>query len=122
MSVWCVLLAAGRGSRSGLEMNKVFFRWQGRSVLSRCMDALAAAEVYEGVVLVISEADAQAYRALVAAEGESPLVKRVVFGGATRRDSGFNGLRAVPEDCEIVVSINTGNNLYIKASLKPKKV
>ena len=29
MSVWCVLLAAGRGSRSGLEMNKVFFRWQG---------------------------------------------------------------------------------------------
>ena len=42
MSVWCVLLAAGRGSRSGLEMNKVFFRWQGRSVLSRCLDALAA--------------------------------------------------------------------------------
>lgn len=102
MSVWCVLLAAGRGSRSGLEMNKVFFRWQGRSVLSRCLDALAAADIYEGVVLVISEADAQAYRALVAAEGESPLVKRVVFGGATRRDSGFNGLQAVPEDCEIV--------------------
>ena len=57
MSAWCVLLAAGKGSRSGLDVNKVFFRWQGRSVLSRCIDALAAADAYDGVVLVLSEAE-----------------------------------------------------------------
>ena len=102
MSAWCVLLAAGRGTRSGLAENKVFFRWQGRSVLSRCIDALAAADAYEGVVLVLSEDDMPVYRELVAAEGEHPLVKAVVPGGATRRDSGFNGLRAVPEDTELV--------------------
>ena len=102
MSAWCVLLAAGRGSRSGLEMNKVFFRWQDRSVLSRCLDALAAAGVYDGVVLVISKQDENVYQDLVAAEGAHPLVKRLVFGGETRRDSGFNGISAVPEDAEIV--------------------
>lgn len=102
MSVWCVLLAAGKGSRSGLEMNKVFFRWQGRSVLSRCIDALAAAKIYDGIVLVISPSDEDAYRQLTAAEGENPLVKQIVFGGETRRESGFNGLKVVPEDCEIV--------------------
>lgn len=102
MSAWCVLLAAGKGSRSGLDVNKVFFRWQGRSVLSRCIDSLAASEAYEGIVLVLSEADMSAYRELVAREGENPLVKQIVFGGATRRDSGFNGLKAVPQDCEIV--------------------
>lgn len=102
MSVWCVLLAAGRGSRSGLEINKVFFRWQSRSVLSRCLDALERAQIYDGVVLVLSQQDESAYRELIAAEGESALVKKRVFGGATRRESGFNGLKAVPEDCEIV--------------------
>ena len=102
MSAWCVLLAAGKGSRSGLDVNKVFFRWQGRSVLSRCMDALAASGAYEGIVLVLSEADLPAYRELVACEGENPLVKQIVFGGATRRDSGYNGLKAVPADVEIV--------------------
>ena len=102
MSAWCVLLAAGKGSRSGLDVNKVFFRWQGRSVLSRCLDALAASGAYEGVVLVLSEADIPVYRELIASEGENPLVKQIVIGGATRRDSGFNGLKAVPEDVEIV--------------------
>lgn len=102
MSAWCVLLAAGKGSRSGLDVNKVFFRWQGRSVLSRCIDALAAADAYDGIVLVLSEAELPAYRELTALEGENPLVKQIVFGGATRRDSGFNGLKAVPGDVEIV--------------------
>ena len=102
MSTWCVLLAAGRGTRSGLDVNKAFFRWQGRSVLSRCIDALAAANVYEGIVLVLSEDDMPLYRELTAAEGAHPLVKEIVPGGATRRDSGFNGLRAVPADAELV--------------------
>ena len=102
MSAWCVLLAAGKGTRSGLEINKAFFRWQGRSVLSRCIDALAAANAYEGIVLVLSEDDMPLYRELTAAEGKHPLVKAVVPGGATRRDSGFNGLRAVPADAELV--------------------
>ena len=102
MSTWCVLLAAGRGSRSGLEVNKVFFRWQGKSVLSRCLDALAAADVYDGAVLVISKQDEENYQRLLADEGAHPLVKQVVFGGETRRDSGYNGLCAVPRDAQIV--------------------
>ncbi len=102
MSAWCVLLAAGRGQRSGLEENKVFFRWRGRSVLSRCIDALASAEAYDGIVLVLSEADLPRYRKMVALDGAHPLVKRVVTGGATRRESSCNGLRAVPEGTELV--------------------
>ena len=102
MSTWCVLLAAGKGSRSGLDMNKVFFRWQGRSVLGRCLDALERADVYDGAVLVISKQDEELYRELVACEGAHPLVKKLVFGGETRRDSGFNGLNALPEDTQIV--------------------
>ena len=102
MSAWCVLLAAGRGSRSGLEVNKVFFKWHGRSVLSRCLDALAESGAYDGIVLVISEDDRARYERLVAEEGACSLVKQLVSGGATRRESGLNGLKAVPADAELV--------------------
>ena len=102
MSTWCVVLAAGRGRRSGLEENKVFFRWQGRSVLSRCLDALAASGAYDGIVLVLSESDLPRYRQIVQVEGENSLVKRIAMGGDTRRESGYSGLMALPEGVEIV--------------------
>ena len=64
MSTWCVVVAAGRGERAGLGRNKVFFRYEGRSVLSRCLDNLAAMALFDGIALVISQADEEACRAM----------------------------------------------------------
>ena len=102
MSAWAVIVAAGRGARSGLRQNKVFFEIAGRSVLSRCLDAFAASGLVEGVALVISEADRAAYDDLVRREGACPLVKAVTCGGETRRDSVYNGLKALPADADVV--------------------
>ena len=102
MSAWGVIVAAGRGARSGLDRNKVFFEIDGRSVLSRCLDAFTDSGLLDGLVLVISRADREAYQALCDREGACALVKRVVCGGETRRDSVFNGLKAVPDDADIV--------------------
>ena len=86
MSAWAVIVAAGRGQRSGLQQNKVFFEIDGRSVLSRCLDAFAASGLVDGAALVLSESDRENYDALCEREGACPLVKAVVNGGATRRD------------------------------------
>ena len=102
MSVWAVIVAAGRGERAGLGRNKVFFEFNGRSVLSRCLDAFVESGLVEGVALVLSEGDRENYAALCKKEGACPLVKAVVNGGATRRDSVYNGLQAIPEDVDIV--------------------
>ena len=102
MSAWAVNVAAGRGERAGLGRNKVFYEYGGRSVLSRCLDAFAASGLVEGIVLVISASDREAYAALCAREGACPLVKAVAEGGATRRDSVYNGLRALPGDADVV--------------------
>lgn len=98
----CVLLAAGRGERSGLEKNKILFRWQGRSVLARCLDALTAANAFDGIYLVISPNERGEIARLLAAEGPFPLLRAVVDGGATRRESAWNGLCALPEDTDLV--------------------
>ena len=102
MSAWGVVVAAGRGARAGLGHNKVFYRYRGRSVLNRCLDALAGTGLLEGLVLVISAEDEAAWEALCREEGACPLVQRVVHGGATRRESVYNGLKALPETCDIV--------------------
>ena len=102
MSVWAVVVAGGRGARAGLGRNKVFFAWKGRSVLSRCLDALERSGALDGAVLVLGAEDFEQYDALCAREGASPLVKRVVAGGDCRRRSVRNGLAALPEEVEIV--------------------
>lgn len=102
MSVWAVVVAGGRGARAGLGRNKVFFAWKGRSVLSRCLDALEHSGALDGAVLVLGSEDFEQYDALCAREGASPLVKRVVAGGDCRRRSVRSGLAALPEEVEIV--------------------
>ena len=102
MIAWAVVAAAGKGERAGLGMNKVFTRLNGRSVLRRCLDALQDSGCFAGAVLVLSPADADAWRALCEAEGQPPLVRAVVEGGATRRASIYNGLKALPPEAELV--------------------
>lgn len=100
---YCVLVAAGSGERAGLGYNKVFYPLAGRSVLSRSLDALGKSGRIDGVVLVISESDAERYAALKLAEGRSPLVLKVVYGGETRFHSVLNGLNALPGDADTVL-------------------
>lgn len=102
MSIWGVVVAAGRGERAGLGRNKVYYRLQGRSVLARCLDALENSGCFDGLVLVISESDMDLYREVCERDGWNSLVKRVVFGGDCRRRSVRNGLLALPKDAEIV--------------------
>lgn len=102
MSVWGVIVAAGKGTRAELETNKVFHPINGRSVLSNCLDAFAHSQAVDGIVLVISRCDEPLYRELCDREGSNPLVKFIAFGGATRRESVYNGLKALPADAEIV--------------------
>ena len=99
---WAVVVAAGRGERFGRPYNKVFHPLNGRSVLMRCLDALASSGAFDGAVLVLSAQDEADYAALCAREGTPALVRAVAKGGATRQASVYNGLSLVPEEARIV--------------------
>lgn len=113
MSVWAVVVAAGRGERAGLGKNKVYFELKGRTVLSRCLDALERSECFDGVVLVISESDMDLYRGVCEKEGWNPLVKRVVCGGDCRRRSVRNGLLALPKDGVDIVAVHDAARPFV---------
>ena len=100
MSTWAVIVAAGRGERAGLGMNKAFWPIDGRSMLARCLDAFEASGRFDGAVVVLSGSDEPAFSELTDREGPFALVRGIARGGATRRDSVYAGLLVLPEDSD----------------------
>jgi len=100
--IWAIVVAAGRGVRFGKPYNKVFHPLDGESILTRCLSALTKAHAYDGIVLVISQQDEEAYSELASREGPYPLVRKIVFGGDTRQESVMNGLAALPGETKLV--------------------
>ena len=121
MSVWAVVVAAGRGERAALGKNKVLHTIGGVTVLGRCLRALHKSALLDGVVLVLAAQDADAYQSLCAKEGRSSLVKRIVHGGLTRQESVLHGLRALPEDAEIV-AIHDAARPFVTADILRRSI
>lgn len=116
IKVWAVVVAAGRGERFGKPYNKVFHKIDGMSILTRSLKALEKSKVFEGIVLVLSAQDDAAYAELITQEGSCALVRKIVHGGASRQESVMNGLRALPEDTDIV-AIHDAARPYISKKL-----
>ncbi|MDD6883445.1 MAG: 2-C-methyl-D-erythritol 2,4-cyclodiphosphate synthase [Eubacteriales bacterium] len=111
MSAWAIVVAAGKGERAALGRNKVFAMLGGQSVLRRCLCAVRNSGVFDGVVAVISRQDAD----LFSAQGLDALVDRTADGGETRQQSVYNGLKALPEDVDIVAIHDAARPFAAKA-------
>ena len=90
MTVWAIVVAAGRGTRFGGP--KQFADLEGRRVVDWAL--VASRSVADGVVLVVP-ADHL--------EDEAPAADVVVAGGSTRSGSVRAGLAAVPAGVDVVV-------------------
>jgi len=119
--VWAVVVAAGRGERMGLGYNKALHPLNGRSVLARTMDRLEQSGCFEGAVLVLGREDEPRYRELAATEGESPLVRAVAYGGASRLESVWNGLLQIPEGAR-AVAIHDAARCFVSPELVRRTV
>ena len=114
--VACVVAAAGRGERSGLGYNKVFYNLDGRSVISRTLDALSESGLIDEIALVLADGDVPAYEEIARREGENPLVRAIVRGGETRQRSVLNGLRALSQDTTIAL-IHDGARPFVSREM-----
>lgn len=100
-SIYAIVVAAGSGSRMGIQENKVFLPLGGVPVLCRSVKALVPH--CHGVIVVARKEEMNHCKTLLAAHGLSEAVIAIVPGGVTRQESVWNGLLALPEGAEIVL-------------------
>ena len=88
-----VIVAAGRGTRMGLERNKVLAQLCGEPVIARTVRTFEESGCFDGgVVVVTGECDLEDMTQILRHAG---LSAKVVLGGADRQESVCRGLAAV---------------------------
>jgi 2-C-methyl-D-erythritol 4-phosphate cytidylyltransferase len=102
LSVWAVLVAAGRGERLGEERPKAFARLGALPLLAEPLRRLDESEWIDGVV-VVAPAEWEEPAILVAEEIGASKVAACVTGGATRSASVRLGLDEVPTHVDVVL-------------------
>jgi 2-C-methyl-D-erythritol 4-phosphate cytidylyltransferase len=102
MSVWAILVAAGRGERLGLEHPKAFAKLGVDPLLAEPLRRLDESEWVDAIVVVVP-AGWEEPAILLAEEVGCGKVNACVAGGAARADSVRAGLAEVPDDAVAVL-------------------
>jgi 2-C-methyl-D-erythritol 4-phosphate cytidylyltransferase len=102
VSVWAILVAAGRGERLGLDRPKAFAKLGGEPLLAEPLRRLDASSWVDGIVLVAPRGWEEPAILLAEEEGCAK-VHACVTGGETRSGSVRAGLAEVPADALVVL-------------------
>jgi 2-C-methyl-D-erythritol 4-phosphate cytidylyltransferase len=102
MSVWAILVAAGRGERLGLDRPKAFAKLGDEPLLAESLRRLEACPWVDGIVLVAPPGWEEPAILLAEEEGCGK-VHACVAGGETRSDSVRAGLAEVSADALVVL-------------------
>jgi 2-C-methyl-D-erythritol 4-phosphate cytidylyltransferase len=102
MSVWAVLVAAGRGERLGEDRPKAFVRLGDLPLLAEPLRRLDESEWIDAVV-VVAPPDWEEPAILLAEEIGASKVTACVTGGETRSDSVRAGVAEVPEEAAVIL-------------------
>lgn len=101
-----IIVAAGKGTRTNLEYNKVFYEIQGESIIHKTVSLFANDEDCDEIIIVVSKTEIEQFEKLLHSD------KIVyVFGGETRQESVFHGLQGVHNP---YVMIHDGARPFLK--------
>ncbi|HXS68838.1 MAG TPA: 2-C-methyl-D-erythritol 4-phosphate cytidylyltransferase [Candidatus Polarisedimenticolia bacterium] len=100
-STAAILVAAGKGTRMGPNVDKLFLEVAGKPVIVHTWSRFANARCIDEIILVVRDGMQSAFQELA---GKFALKKpfRLVVGGKERQDSVWNGLEAISPNTEIV--------------------
>lgn len=96
-----VIVAAGKGTRMGPNIDKLFLEVAGRPVVAHTWQRFNDAACIGEIILVVRDGMQPAFREL-AQQFHFRKPHRLVAGGSERQDSVWNGLAALPDGAEIV--------------------
>lgn len=96
-----VIVAAGKGTRMGPNVDKLFLEVSGRPVVAHTWQRFNDAKCVDEIILVVRDGMQSAFAEL-AQQFKLTKPHRFVVGGAERQDSVWNGLEALSPSAKIV--------------------
>ena len=96
-----IIVAAGRGTRMGPNVDKLFLEVAGRPLVAHTWERFERAECIDEIVVVVREGMQDAFAELARESGFRKTF-RLTVGGKERQDSVWNGLGAISSAAEIV--------------------
>ncbi|AUT03691.1 2-C-methyl-D-erythritol 4-phosphate cytidylyltransferase [Nostoc sp. CENA543] len=100
--MYLLIPAAGVGKRMGSQRNKLLLQVRSQSILAWTLLAAQAAEEISWIGIISQPTDWPEFKEIIA---NLQLTKPVelILGGATRQESVYNGLQALPTEAEQVL-------------------
>jgi len=98
-----VVVAAGKGTRMNMNINKQYINVGGIPILARTLNVFDALNYIDEIVLVVHCDDVLYCKEKIIGENNYKKIKSVVTGGETRQESVFNGLKEVSQNSDIVL-------------------
>lgn len=111
-----IIAAAGKGTRMGMETNKLYLELTGRPILAVTIQKFEDSALIDEIIVVSNEAEIGYCKRNIIDRFGFAKVKAVVGGGATRQQSVYNGLRQASADCGIVL-IHDGARPFIEETV-----
>jgi len=96
-----IIVAAGRGTRMGSGVDKLFLEVAGRPVIAHTWQRFNDAKCIDELIIVVRDGMQSAFEEL-AAQFKFTKPFRLVVGGVERQDSVWNGLLALSPQAKIV--------------------
>ena len=95
-----LITAAGSGSRMGYEKGKLFLKIGSKTVIERTLEVFDKIEKIKDSILIIRKRDENEMKKIISFLSK-PV--KIVYGGSSREESTYNGLKALDEDCDVVL-------------------
>lgn len=111
-----VIVAAGRGTRMNMDINKQYIEIGGTPILARTLQVFQDCTLVSEIVLVINSQDIVYCKQNIIDVYGFDKVKALVSGGDDRQESVFNGLKEVSEECDIVL-IHDGARPFVNEDI-----
>lgn len=101
--VSAVIVAAGKGTRMNMDVNKQYIDVCGKPVLARTLHVFEECKAIKEIVLVVNEKDILYCMQNIIDEYSFSKVKVIVAGGEERQNSVYNGLIEIDSECDVVL-------------------
>lgn len=103
VNVSLVIVAAGKGTRMNMDVNKQYIDVCGIPILARTLSRFDALDYIKEIILAVHADDILYCKEHIIDAFKFNKIKCLVTGGATRQDSVFNGLKEVSREADVVI-------------------